>query len=152
MSELTPETRKEIFYKAILDRDASDLPDPETREELWLKQIAEGGSGSVLYSKAARISGIDDDYTFTCYSHFISRDPDEEIVNFIQSNFLPDVNFYEVCGVYTDIANTKTYNIMGIAGDADDSDVFHLQLFDSTGTVSTVAVHVSSYLTTSIEI
>ena len=45
---LTPDTRKEIFYKGILDRDASDLPDPETREELWLKMIAEG-SGSVSF-------------------------------------------------------------------------------------------------------
>lgn len=37
----TPYSRREIFYKGILDQDPDSLPDPETREERYLKAIAE---------------------------------------------------------------------------------------------------------------
>ena len=36
-----PRDRFEIFLKAIKDADASNLPEPETREEIYLKAIAE---------------------------------------------------------------------------------------------------------------
>lgn len=38
---LNPRDRLELFLKAIKDADASDLPEPETREEIFLKAIAE---------------------------------------------------------------------------------------------------------------
>lgn len=46
MADLEPLTRKEMFYDAILGNTAtSDLPEPVTREEIYLKDIAENGGG-----------------------------------------------------------------------------------------------------------
>ena len=46
MADLDPITRKELFYDAILGNTAtSNLPDPVTREEIYLKDIAENGGG-----------------------------------------------------------------------------------------------------------
>lgn len=45
MSTLEPKTRTEQFYDAILSGDTSELPTPATREEVYLRQIAENGSG-----------------------------------------------------------------------------------------------------------
>lgn len=46
MADLDPITRKEMFYDAILGNTAtSALPDPVTREEVYLKDIAENGGG-----------------------------------------------------------------------------------------------------------
>ena len=42
---MDPITRKEKFYDAILTGDTSGLPDPITREEIYLKAIAENGGG-----------------------------------------------------------------------------------------------------------
>ena len=41
MPELYPYNRQEIFLKGILDDDPESLPIPETREEIYLKSIAE---------------------------------------------------------------------------------------------------------------
>ena len=38
---LLPYVRRELFLQAIKNRDASALPDPNNREELFLKAIAE---------------------------------------------------------------------------------------------------------------
>ena len=46
MADLEPLTRKEMFYDAILGNTAtSNLPEPVTREEIYLKDIAENGGG-----------------------------------------------------------------------------------------------------------
>ena len=42
---MEPITRQEKFYDAILTGDTSELPDPITREETYLKAIAENGGG-----------------------------------------------------------------------------------------------------------
>ena len=39
--ELDPRTRKEVFLAGMLYGDPEDLPDPETRDELYMKAIAE---------------------------------------------------------------------------------------------------------------
>ena len=39
--ELDPRTRKEVFLSGMLYGDPEDLPDPETRDELFMKAIAE---------------------------------------------------------------------------------------------------------------
>lgn len=43
--DMEPITRQEKFYDAILTGDSSGLPDPITREETYLKAIAENGGG-----------------------------------------------------------------------------------------------------------
>lgn len=46
MAVLEPLTRKEMFYDAILGNiSTSNLPEPVTREEIYLKDIAENGGG-----------------------------------------------------------------------------------------------------------
>lgn len=40
-NELDPRTRKEVFLAGMLYGDPDDLPDPETRDELYMKAIGE---------------------------------------------------------------------------------------------------------------
>lgn len=40
-NELDPRTRKEVFLAGMLYGDPEDLPDPETRDELYMKAIGE---------------------------------------------------------------------------------------------------------------
>ena len=42
---LEPMTHKELWYKAIADREVPDFLHPVTHEELWLQKIAESGGG-----------------------------------------------------------------------------------------------------------
>lgn len=41
----TPLTRGEVFLNAAATGDASNLPDPKTREGMYLEAIAQGGGG-----------------------------------------------------------------------------------------------------------
>jgi len=61
-----PITRKETYLSAIASGDKSDLPNPITREEMLLYEIAlRGGGGSGRDGKSAYEQAVEGGYTGT---------------------------------------------------------------------------------------
>lgn len=60
-----PLTRGEVFLNAVATGDASNLPDPKTREEMYLEAIAQGGGGggALVVHVTATTSGNSTIYT-----------------------------------------------------------------------------------------
>lgn len=54
----TPYSRREIFYKGILDADPDSLPEPQTREERYLKAIAERDPAPVPEAEVVQTEGV----------------------------------------------------------------------------------------------
>ena len=61
-----PLTRGEVFLNAVATGDASNLPDPKTREEMYLEAIAQGGGGGGALVVHVTATTIEESTIYTC--------------------------------------------------------------------------------------
>lgn len=101
---MKPIDRKELFLNAILTGDTSGLPDPITREEIYLKEIAEsggGGGGTTNYN-------------------VLSNKPQVNSVELVGDKSLDDLGIQKklTAGENIEIEDDGTINATGGGGDA----------------------------------
>jgi len=112
---MTPITRKEQFYNAILN--GTEAPKPVTREEMYLAQIAAngggggGGGGSVgIYFVTAEVIG--DDFVLTKnYSEIVNAAQDNIVVSVYDEN--GSVNYDYYTGNYEEEGNYQVFFTSG---------------------------------------
>lgn len=113
---LTPDTRKEKFYKGILDRDASDLPDPDTREELWLKEIAEsGGSSGAIYLHSVNMSNLS--ISFTTFTDFNTAFTEASLKTYLTGIGAVDLTHFLSCNGSHIVGGAISLLVEGIIND-----------------------------------
>lgn len=103
MSNNLPEpiTREEIYLNAIAQGESSDLPSPVTREEIYLKAIAENGSGTP-----------------------VEANPEDEATDTLTKLKVGD-DTYSVEGTtdYTDLDNKPSINSVTLSGNKTSADL-----------------------------
>ena len=103
MSNNLPEpiTREEIYLNAIAQGESSDLPSPVTREEIYLKAIAENGSGTP-----------------------VEANPEDEATDTLTKLKVGD-DTYSVEGAtdYTDLDNKPSINSVTLSGNKTSADL-----------------------------
>ena len=126
----TPYSRREIFYKGILDQDPDSLPDPETREERYLKAIAEAYptpvEATVVQTEGSSLTSVMSQKAVTDSLDSLREgiaNPDgnypnmtvgnaEQLVSSVGINDKVPYNF-RTTGGSADVGNRKTEKIIG---------------------------------------
>ena len=121
MDDLTPVTRKEKFYAAILGS-GEELPDPVTREEIYLKEIAKsGGGGGGGESVIAWKPTVSPDGTISWTRTSSTTKPDDQNIKG-EDGFSPTVTITPITGghrvIITDTDGSHSFDVMDGGGDA----------------------------------
>lgn len=135
---LTPDTRKEKFYKGILDRDASDLPDPETREEIWLKEIAEsGGSSEAIYLHSVNMSNFS--ISFTTFTDFDVAFTEATLKTYLTDIGAVDLTHFLSCNGSHVVGGAISFLVEGIINDNGTLKAITKTISDGTVSLTTVS-------------